>query len=65
MTAGRRARPVPLNDVKALTGAIDTPDADDDLRLRYAEAAHQRIVENFTTAKAVALMNSIYAELLA
>ena len=55
---------VPLNDVKALADAIDTLIADDDLRLRYAEAARQRIQENFTREKAVAVMNSIYDELL-
>jgi len=55
---------VPLNDVKALADAIDTLIANDDLCLRYAEAARQRIIENFTTEKAVAVMNSIYDELL-
>ena len=54
---------VPLNDVKALAGAIDTLIADDDLRLRYAEAARQRILKNFTRERAVAVMNSIYSEL--
>lgn len=56
---------VPLNDVKGLAEAIDTLIADDDLRLRYAEAARQRIIENFTKEKAVAAMNSIYEEVLA
>ena len=56
---------VPLNDVKGLAEAIDTLIADDDLRLRYAEAARQRIIENFTREKAVAAMNSIYEEVLA
>jgi len=55
---------VPLNDVKALAGAIDTLIADDDQRLRYAEAARQRIVENFTKEKAVAVMSGIYEKLL-
>ena len=55
---------VPLNDIKAFAGAIDTLIADDDLRLRYAEAARQRILENFTREKAVAVMSSIYSELL-
>ena len=54
---------VPLNDVKALAGAIDKLVADDDLRNRYAEAARKRIVENFTKEKAIAVMNSIYDEL--
>ena len=55
---------VPLNDIKAFAQAIDTLADDDNLRLRYAEAARQRIIENFTTQKAVAVMSSIYAELL-
>ena len=55
---------VPLNDVKGLAQAIDTLIADDDLRFRYAEAARQRILENFTKEKAVAVMKSIYGELL-
>ena len=55
---------VPRNDVKALASAIDNLIADDKLRARYAEAAHKHIVENFTKEKAVAVMNSIYSELL-
>ena len=54
---------VPLNDVKALAGAIDKLIADDSLRNRYAEAARERIINNFTKEKAVAVMNSIYDEL--
>ena len=56
---------IPLNDVKALAQAINTLIADDDLRNRYANAARQRIIENFTKEKAVSVMNSIYDELLA
>jgi rhamnosyl/mannosyltransferase len=55
---------VPRNNVKALASAIDDLIANDDLRSRYAEAAHKHIVENFTKEKAVAVMSSIYSELL-
>jgi rhamnosyl/mannosyltransferase len=55
---------VPRNNVKALASAIDELIADDNLRSRYAEAAHKHIVENFTKEKAVAVMNGIYSELL-
>jgi glycosyltransferase involved in cell wall biosynthesis len=55
---------VPGSARKALASAIDNLIADDKLRARYAEAAHKHIVENFTKEKAVAVMNSIYSELL-
>ena len=55
---------VPLNDIKAFAQAIDTLAIDDDLRLRYAEAARQRTVDNFTKQKAVAVMSEIYGKLL-
>lgn len=51
-------------DAKELAQAIDTLIADTDLRTRYAEAAHQRIISNFTMEKAVAAMNDIYREVL-
>ena len=54
---------VPLNDVKALAGAIDTLASDEDLCRRYASAARQRIIENFTKEKAIAVMNSIYDQI--
>lgn len=53
---------VPLNDVKALARAINTLIDDEALCRRYAEAARQRIIENFTREKAVAVMESIYSE---
>ena len=55
---------VPLNDVKALAQAIDTLIEDDNLQNRYADAARQRIIDNFTREKAVAAMNAIYENLL-
>ena len=54
----------PLNNVKALARAIDDLIADDDLRTRYAEAAHRRVVENFTAEKAVTAMEQLYATLI-
>ena len=53
----------PLNNVKALAQAIDQLLADDNLRTRYAEAAHRRVIENFTTEKAVCVMEELYSEL--
>ena len=53
---------VPLNDVQGFAQAINTLIANDDLRRHYAEAARQRIIDNFTKEKAVAAMNSIYDE---
>jgi len=56
---------VPLNDIKAFAEAIDTLICDEKLRKTYAEAARNRILENFTKEKAVAVMNEIYDEILA
>lgn len=55
---------VPLNDVKAFANAIDTLNTDQNLCNRYAAAAKRRIEENFTKEKAVAVMMSLYEELL-
>ena len=55
---------VPLNDIKAFAEAIDTLISDENLRKTYAEAARNRILENFTKEKAVAVMNEIYDEIL-
>lgn len=55
---------VPLNDIKAFAEAIDTLAENDQLCKKYAEAAKKRIEENFTREKAVAVMDSIYKELL-
>lgn len=54
---------VPINDEKAFAEAIDTLLSDDALRLRYTKEAKQRILNNFTTEKAVAVMANIYKDL--
>ena len=54
---------VPINDEKAFAEAIDTLLSDDALRLKYTKEAKQRILNNFTTEKAVAVMANIYKDL--
>ena len=61
--AGETGEEVPLGDVEAFAAAIDKLLQDDNLRNRYAEAAHQRIITHFTAEKAVEVMNNIYKEL--
>lgn len=55
---------VPNRNVKAYAEAIDKLLDDDDLRKRYAEAAHKRISELFTVEKEVELLKKQYKELL-
>ncbi len=52
---------LPLRDIKGMAAAIDKLIANDDLRKQYAEAAYQRIIDMFTTTKAVEAMQQIYA----
>lgn len=61
--AGETGEEVPLGDVKAFAAAIDRLLQDDDLRNRYAKAAHQRIIDHFTEQKAVEAMAEIYREI--
>lgn len=51
---------VSLRDIKGLASAIDKIISNDDLRKQYAEAAHQRIIDMFTTSQAVEAMRKIY-----
>jgi len=54
---------VPNGDVKAFAAAIDKLLTDDELANRYAEAAHQRVAENFTVARMMEEMEKCYQEL--
>lgn len=54
---------VPNCDVKGYAEAIDTLLSDDTMAHKYAEAAHQRAVENFTIPKMIKKMNEVYQEL--
>ncbi len=51
-------------DVKAYAAAIDQLLSDDKLRLQYAEAAHQRVVDNFTVEKEITTLKHQYKKLL-
>jgi len=53
----------PLNDYVGLASAIDMLLGDDALRERYAKQARMRVLENFTTQKAVDAVAKIYNDL--
>lgn len=53
----------PNRDAKAFAAAIDKLLSDEDLAKRYAEAAHQRVVANFTIPIMMEKMNEVYKEL--
>ena len=55
---------VPLNDVQAFAQAVDRLLTDDALRERFAERAHQRVTDKFTSRKAVEVMQLLYKSLL-
>lgn len=55
---------VPNRDVKKYAEAIDTLLADESLSSKFAEAAHQRVVENFIISKMMERMNDVYDELM-
>ena len=61
--AGVTGEQVPLKDVKAFAAAIDKILSDKKLQEVYAEKAKARILEHFTTAKAVEAMLKAYREL--
>ena len=50
-------------DVVAYAEAIDKLLSDESLARKYAEAAHQRAVENFTIPKMMEKMNEVYKEI--
>lgn len=53
----------PNKDSKAFAAAIDKLLSDEKLAQQYAEAAHQRVIENFTIPKMMERMNEVYEEL--
>ena len=55
---------VPNRNVAAYAKAIDKLLSDDKKRNDFAEAAHQRIVENFTIEKEILNIKKQYKELL-
>ncbi len=61
--AGVTGEQVTLKDVKAFAAAIDKLLSDGELRRDYAEKSRHRILEHFTTAKAVEAMQEAYKTL--
>lgn len=55
---------VPNRDVRSYAGAIDMLLANDELRQKYADVAHQRVVEYFTVEKEVKKLKEQYKQLL-
>lgn len=55
---------VALYDVKAYAQAVDKVLSDDDLRKRYSENAHRRVVENFTDAISVETADRLFKKIL-
>lgn len=53
----------PNRDSKAFAAAIDKLLTEEELAKQYGEAAHQRIVENFTIPKMMEKMNEVYNEI--
>lgn len=49
----------PNKDSKAFAAAIDKLLSDEKLAQQYAEAAHQRVIENFTIPKMMERMNEV------
>lgn len=60
---GQTGIEVPNKDVNALAAAIDRLLGDSNLSQQYAEAAHQRALQNFTIPMMVNEMNNVYNEL--
>ena len=54
----------PNRDSKAFAAAIDKILSDNNLAKQYADAGHQRVVENFTIPKMMERMNEVYKELM-
>lgn len=55
---------VPLGDIRGYAAAINELLTNDTLHQQYAEAAHQRIIDNFTVEKAILQAKQIYTTLL-
>ena len=54
---------VPNRDCKAFGEAIDRLLSDKKLAEQYGEAAHRRVIENFTIPKMMEKMNEVYDEI--
>ena len=61
---GETGLEVANRDVEAYAEAVDRLLGDDELRKKYAEAAHRRVLELFTVEKEVELLKKHYKELL-
>lgn len=61
---GKTGLEVPNRDVKAYAEAVDRLLGDDDLRKKYAKAAHERVLEFFTVEKEIELLKKQYKILL-
>ena len=55
---------VPNRDIKEYAKAIDRLLSDDDLRMNMAEAAHKRVVENFTVKQEIETLKKQYKTLI-
>lgn len=55
---------VPNRDVRSYAEAIDKLLSDEELARRYAEAGHQRVLDNFTISKMMEKMNEVYSEII-
>ena len=51
-------------DTKAYADAIDSLLSDKETAQKYANSAHQRVVENFTIPKMMEKMNEVYEEIM-
>ncbi len=60
---GQTGLEVPLGNLQAYADAIDQLLEDEALRKRYAEAAHQRVLDMFTDKQAVKQMEKVYLSL--
>ena len=61
---GKTGEVVPLRDVEAYAAAIDKILGNKDLKQQYAEAAHRRVADNFTSKKVAAEADKIFNQLL-
>lgn len=60
---GKTGIEVPNGDVKAFASAIDNLLNDSSLNENYSEAAHKRVVDNFTLPSEINALRSVYNEL--
>ena len=60
---GQTGDEVPLGDLQSYANAIDTLLSHPDRMKKYAEAAHQYVVDMFTEHRSVSMMEAIYKQL--